>query len=192
MGGDIPHTVTELTERTIRQAKLYSASTIFEAVQFTDGPGEIPEGYIEKQKSSDFVRNEIIPRPPFRMGYDLPFGVLFVRFDQCPDIEPGTPITMHFSMSYSFFIETMVNIKLELPEGWKALTADECCMVNKASFGDPATRMRKAECALTVMPGDFSGAMFYLRATVTLRGRAMPYTISIPLQRKGAAVLEYR
>ncbi|MBO4511446.1 MAG: ADP-ribosylglycohydrolase family protein [Victivallales bacterium] len=192
LGGDIPHTVTELTERTIRQARLYSMSTIFETVQFTDGPTEIPEGYVEKQKSSDFVRKEIISRPQYRMGYDLPYGVIFVRFDQCPDIEPGKPIRMYFSMSYSFFIETMVSIKLELPDGWKVSPADECCMVNKASLRDPATGSRKAECAFTVIPGEFSGAMFYLKATITLRGRTLPYTISIPLQRKGSAVLEYK
>ena len=177
-----------MTERTIRQARLYSMGTIFEAVQFTDGPTEIPEDYVEKQKSSDYVRREISTRSPYRMGYDLPFGVLYVRFDGCPDVEAGKPISMYFTMNNSFFIETMINIKLDLPEGWKASPGDECCFINKASHTDSASRRNIAERAITIIPADFSGAMFYLRATVTLRGRSLPYIINIPLQKKDSAI----
>ncbi|MBR6373855.1 MAG: ADP-ribosylglycohydrolase family protein [Victivallales bacterium] len=188
LGGDIPHTVTELTERTIRQAQLYSMGSISETVHFTDGPTEIPEGYIEKQKSSDFVRKEITTRSPYKLGYDLPFGVLYVRFDECPDIEPGKPITLYFTLNDTFYMDTMINVKLDLPEGWKAAPADECCFVNKAGFKDTSSGRHKAERAITVTPADFSGAMFYLKATITLRGRSLPYTINIPLQKKDCAI----
>ena len=186
--GRLPKTVTALTERTIKQARLYSQNSNAETVQFTDGPTEIPEGYIEAQKNSDYVRNDIITRSPFRLGYDLPFGVLCVRFDQCPDIEPGKPITLYFTMINSFFMETIINVKLDLPEGWKAAPADECCFINKALYDDSPNRRNKAERAITVTPAEFSGAMFYLKATVTMRGRSLPYIISIPLQRKDCAI----
>ena len=82
----------------------------------------------------------------------------------------------------------MINVKLDLPEGWKAAPADECCFVNKAGFKDTSSGRRKAERAITVTPADFSGAMFYLKATITLRGRSLPYAISIPLQKKDCAI----
>ena len=188
VGGDIPHTVTELTERTIRQARIYSMSAIGETVQFTDGEDEIPEGYIEKQAESDYVCKEIATRSPYVLGYDLPFGVFYVRFEQCPDIEEGKPIRMYFSLKESFFMEATINVRLDLPEGWKASPCEECCFVNKAGFKDNSRTREKGELPIDVTPGAFQGALFYLKATITMLGRNTPYSINIPLQRRGTVV----
>ncbi len=182
--GDIPHTITELTERTITVATNHAMTRRYQELEFTKDETEIPADYIESQKKSDYIAKEIVSRSPYTLGYDLPFGKLNVRFDESPEIEAGKPFAINFSFFNSFFIDTMITVKIELPEGWTADPADECCFINKANSDNYRTRHQIEPC-LTVTPADFSGSIFYLRATVTLRGRTQPYTVNIPLQKKG-------
>lgn len=173
---NLPKDLDELTDRTINVAKLAKL----------ENPGLFDVCAIEKPKSnnhfenissSEIMKKTIWNQSPYEMNFDLPYGKLYVEYEDGPEIKPGAPKRLILKIGEILGVEKIAEIKLLLPEGWQALPAAEVNMMIQCPNISAIT--------ISVIPQEFDSAYFYLPVEIRISGRRCPEVRYIPMQQKG-------
>ena len=174
---DLPKTLDELTDRAVKLA-LAAQQENPTLPQIVHLPENITAEYREKLFNAEPVIKRIWSKSPYELTFDLPYGRFSVDYDNGPEVVPGESKKLTLKMSHVRFIEKVGSFKLLLPDGWMAQPASECVFTVKHSH--------IAAVEMTLIPGDFTGAYFYLPVEIRLCDRFNPVVVHIPLQRKGS------
>lgn len=178
----IPRTLGELTDRVAALAEA-TARENGAIPQFTDAPAAIDAAYRAKLENGEAVKKRVWNRSPYELAFDLPYGQLFCDYEGGPFVEPGQEKRITLGLRDFRAIEKVVAIQLDLPEGWRAVGADACCLNLHCGSSARAT--------LTFIPGEFRGTHTYFPVRVTPCDRAIPYTVNLPWQRRDATVVTW-
>jgi ADP-ribosylglycohydrolase len=173
----LPKTVGELTNSVVRLA-IATQRENPTLPEIADLPTAITADYLEKLHCAEAVSNRIWNRSPYELAFDLPYGQFSVDYDKGPYVVPGERKKLTLKISNIRFIEAVVSVKLVLPEGWRAQGAAECIFMARYSH--------MAIAQLTIIPGEFTGAYYYLPVEVRLFDRFNPIVVHLPLQRQGS------
>jgi ADP-ribosylglycohydrolase len=173
----LPKTLDALTDRVINIA--VSAQRENPTLpQISGKVANITRDFLAKLKCSDAVEKRIWSKSPCELTFELPYGKISFDYDNGVEVVPGEEKKLTINMSNVRFIEKVVSVKLLLPEGWQALPALEFVFTVKHSH--------IASVEMTLIPGEFSGAYYYLPVEVRLCDRLNPIVVHLPLQRKGS------
>lgn len=174
-----PKTLAELTDRVIDIAIMtrYENPTL---VDVSYDKTQISREYIENLNRPDALINRIWKVSHYALTFDLPYGKISVDYDNGPEVIPGEDKQLTFSVSDVHFIDTIMSVKLLLPEEWQAKPSAELVFAVKNT--------NSAKVKITIIPGEFASAYYYIPVEIRLANRFNPITINIPLQRKGSVV----
>lgn len=176
---NLPKTLDELTERVISLAD--SAQREDKTLpQLVDAPTHISPEYLETLNDPCAAIKRTLTRSPYELSFALPYGQFSVDYDHGPYVTPGVAKKLTLKMSHVRFIAKIVSVKLLLPEGWRAENSDECIFTVKYSDISAVE--------LTIVPGEFSGAYYYLPVEIRVSDRLNPVVVHVPLQKRGCVM----
>jgi hypothetical protein len=136
-------------------------------------------GLVENLSGSAAVEKRIWARSPYELSFDLPFGELTVDYENGPYVETDKPLKLTFRLRDIKFIEAVMKLSLDLPEGWRAEPGPSL------SLNCVRCSITKGE--MTIVPGKLDSAFSYIPLQATLAGRLNPFVVMVPFQMKGAA-----
>ena len=171
----LPGTLDELTDRVIKLAVATQRENPT-LPQLAAGPTAISADYRDKLNCAEQVIKRIWSKSPYELAFDLPYGRFSVDYENGPRFVPGESKKLTLKISHVRFIEKVVSVKLLLPEGWRPQSSAECVFTVKNT--------NIAAVPMTIIPGEFSGAYYYLPVEIRLCDRFNPVTVHIPLQRQ--------
>jgi ADP-ribosylglycohydrolase len=174
---EIPKTLDELTDRVISLAILaqHENPTL---PKITEQPTLFDKEYIAGFANAEPVIKRVWNRSPYELSFDLPYGRLSIDYDNGPEVVPGEAKKLTIKMRNVRFIEKVVSVKFQLPDGWKASPSEECIFTAKSSHISSMN--------ITITPGECLGAYYYLPVEIKLCDRFNPISLFIPFQRKGS------
>jgi len=171
----LPATLDELTDRVISLA-ISAQRENTTLLQIGDVPAAISPDYLAGLLNAEPVITRIWNKSPYELAFDLPFGKISFDYENGPYITSGEPKRITIKISQVRFIEKLISVKLRLPEGWSCQGTEEVIL------------NAKHECItsmdVTLIPGVFSGAYYYLEVEIRLVDRNFPVVINLPLQRR--------
>jgi len=174
----LPGTLDELTNSVVKLA-IAAQRENPTLLQIVAAPASVTADYLENLHCcTEAVTRRLWGNSPYELVFDLPYGRFSVDYDKGPYIVSGEAKKLTLKMSHVKFIEEVVSIKLLLPEGWQTLSSSECIFTVRHAY--------LAAAEITIIPGDFTSAYYYLPVEVRLCGRHNPIVLHLPLQRQGS------
>jgi len=178
-----PATLPELTKRVMFQAELAQMEN-GSLIELADRPTAIGAEYLKSLSSGEAIKKRIWSKPEFEAAFDLPFGVFTAEYPEGPYVTPGKELKLKFKFRRIRPVENMASVKILLPDNWQTVSTDT---VQMALFAG-----HESVWPVSVIPGDFSGALCYLPVEIRLADRFTPYTVHLPLQKPNSVLAVYQ
>ncbi len=176
---DIPQSLGELTDRVVNLALLNQHENPALPRIAKGKSSGFDKDFVENLSGSAAVEKRIWARSPYELSFDLPFGELTVDYENGPYVETDKPLKLTFRLRDIKFIEAVMKLSLDLPEGWRAEPGPSL------SLNCVRCSITKGE--MTIVPGKLDSAFSYIPLQATLAGRLNPFVVMVPFQMKGAA-----
>lgn len=172
-----PLTVNELTDRTVRLAKVASLENRT-LPRFSDQPTSIPAGYSKTLLSNKYA-SVIWAKSPYDLEYDLGYAKIAINYADGPSMKSGEKKRLSLKLRMYDASVNQIFYKWKLPEGWN-ITPEFSTVIIKNWWESIAE--------YELVAGEFSEAYEYLTLEVRLAGRNIPICLSIPIELKDCAV----
>lgn len=173
----LPGTLAELSDRVVKLA--LAAMREHPALpRIAPGGDKLSAEYQGKLKDGKAVSGRIWNKSPFEMTFELPFGRLMVDYEGGPEVMPGEPKTLKLKIAEIRSVDQLASVKALLPETWRAEPSAECRFIIQM--------VKTGEGKITVIPGEFNEAYYYLPLEIRIADRFNPYIVYLPLQKRGA------
>lgn len=176
-GLNVPETLTELTERTIRCKRCvdFSNPTI---PRISDGPTVITQALRDSFANSEPVTKRVLTRSSMVQIFDLPFGKFEVEYPQGVACSSGEPLKLRLTFTADVGqLCSTVHLKWLLPENWSITPSPRLAIYAKSG---------RSSIEVTLLPGEFNDAFVYIPLELRLSGRNAPYYLTVPFQCTGS------
>lgn len=171
----LPGTLEELTDRVIKLA-IAAQQENTTLPQLVSEPTDISADYHTHLSNAEPVIKRIWSKSPYELTFDLTFARIAFDYENGPYVTPGEAKKITVKISGVRFIEKLISVKMRLPENWSCKDTDEVIL--------NAKHTNIAVMEMTLVPGSFSGAYYYLPVEIRLVDRNYPTVIHLPLQRQ--------
>ncbi len=177
----VPATLQELTERVIRLKQLTEQENPL-LVRLTENATHISDELRAGFGSGDKVAERVWCRSSRTLRNEFTWGAVTVEYDRSPVTAPGETQKLRLTLSDCMFDNRLLHLDWKLPDGWSMTPGPRQMLHNKM-------RMYSQLC-VEITPGEFSGAMEYIRLELRLSDRNNPNWIAVPFQLRGAVEQE--
>lgn len=174
---NIPQTLGELTERTVRLAlsARYENPTL---PRIVSEPSSVSADCLDGLKSSAAVEKRLWGRSPYELTFVFPSAELAVDYENGPFITPGVPKKLFLTVRGSTFSERLARLDFNLPGGWSAAPA--------AGVTFNCVKYCASRAEITLTPGPAAEPFVFVLLDLRFSGRAIPDAVYIPFQVSGA------
>ncbi len=171
----LPQSIDALTDRVIKlaHAAQHENPALF---SLNNEKTTIPEGYHATLTAQETAR-EIWAYSPYELVFKLPFGEIYVDFENGVNIAPGETKQVRVGISSIIGNQNEVYFKWHMPEGWQAAPNSSSVMV-KLGWASGFTH--------AVTAGAFDDNIIYIPLEVRMSGRTNPTILQVPFLLAGA------
>ncbi|MBO4620833.1 MAG: ADP-ribosylglycohydrolase family protein [Victivallales bacterium] len=179
-----PVTLDELTDRVLA-CKRHADATNPSLVRLTDDETTISAEHLERLPSGTLVEQNVLSKSSRAMEVETPWGILEIEFEKSPVVAPGESQQLTLRFKAGYFLNSMLQVKWRLPEGWSIAEGDTQALLGYA------TQFSEIKVTLTV--GEFpDGYLCHIPLLFTLNTQNYPAAGFVTFQRAGALAAQVR
>ena len=178
LGMNIPKTLGELTERTVKLA-LSAQHGKMELPLISSSPTAIPENYLSKLADCENVAKRVWSKSPYALVFDLPYASLVIDYENGPSITPGEGKKLIVGIIDAEFNEGIIHLDFQMPDGWSSLPGKSASIYCRRGRDSQMLQ-------ISLTPGCVDAAFTYIPLEIRLAGRFNPITVQVPFQLEGS------
>ena len=179
-----PVTLDELTDRVLA-CKRYADATNPSLVRLTDGETTISAEHLERLTDGKKVELNVLSKSSRAMDIETPWGILEIEFEKSPVVAPGESQQLTLRFKAGYFLNSMLQVKWQLPEGWSIAEGDTQAVLGYAT--------QFSELKITLTAGEFEdGYLCHIPLLFTLNTQNYPAAGFVTFQRAGTLASQVR